>query len=206
MRSPIIAVTGGIATGKTTVAAVLASRGGACVDCDALAHGALSEESVKERLRRAFGSEILTRSGNISKDRLGKIVFSSDERMEILNRIVRPHVAEIIGAEVRRLRERYPYIVLDAVLFFEYTFRFKVDLTVVTRASRAVRIERLVKRDGLSREQAERRIERQRYLEEGWMKADCSVRTDGAKRTVERIAAKIRDRFLAERGIARRMQ
>lgn len=205
MRSPIIVVTGGIATGKTTVAAVLASRGGACVDCDALAHRALDQESVKERLRRAFGAQILTRSGKVSRAKLGETAFSSDEHVEILNRIVRPRVTGIIGAEVRRLRRRYPYIVLDAVLFFQYTFRFKVDLTVVTRASRTVRIERLMKRDGLSRKEAGRRIERQRYLEEGWMNADRTVRTDGAKRTVERIAAEIRDRFLAERGIAGRI-
>ena len=203
MRTPVIVVTGEIASGKTTVASVLAARGGALVDCDELARRALALGEVKRRLVRSFGTGILTGAGNISKARLSSVVFSDDERMAVLNGIVRPHVTRIITAEVMRLREEFPYIVLDAVLFFHYTFRFKVDLIVATEAARSVRIGRLVRRDGLTRDEAIRRMERQRYLEKHWRNADRTIRTEGARRAVMRAAEKIRDVFLARHKIPR---
>jgi len=202
MKSPVIVVTGGIASGKTTVAGVMAARGGALVDCDALAHAALARTAVKRQLVRSFGRSVLTRAGNVSRAKLRAAVFSSDERMRALNEIVRPHVTRIINDEVRRLRAVVPYIVLDAVLFFHYTFRFKVALTVVTEAPKTIRIGRLMRRNGLSRDEALERIEHQHYLERDWARADHTIGTAVARCTVERIAADIRDGFLARHGIA----
>lgn len=201
MVCPVIVVTGGIASGKTTVAAVVAARGGALVDCDALAHRALALDAVKRRLVGSFGRSVLTRAGNVSRARMRALVFSSDERMAVLNEIVRPHVTRIIDAEVGDLRGAFPYIVLDAVLFFHYTFKFKADLTIVTEAAETVRLGRLMRRDGLPRKAALDRIQRQRYLERYWVHADCTVRTDIARRAVVRIAEDIRDGFLAMYGI-----
>jgi dephospho-CoA kinase len=98
---------------------------------------------------------------------------------------------------VLRRRARAPYIVLDAVLLFQYKFRFKVDCAVVTRASRATRVARIMRRDGLSRRDALARIERQRKLEGGWAAADVSISTGGSLARVRAEAARIRDRFLA---------
>lgn len=201
MANPVIVVTGAIASGKTTVAAVVASRGGVLVDCDVLAHMALALDAVKRRLAASFGRSVLTRAGNVSRTRLRTLVFSSEKRMAILNKIVRPHVTRIIDAEVRGLSGAFPYIVLDAVLFFHYTFRFKVDLTIVTEAAETVRLGRLMRRDGLPRDEALERIQCQRYLERDWMRADCTIRTDIARREVVRIAESIRDDFLATHGI-----
>jgi dephospho-CoA kinase len=201
MASPVIAVTGAVASGKTTVATVVAARGGALVDCDALAHRALALDVVKRRLTASFGRSILTRAGNVSRARLRAIVFSSEERMATLNAIVRPHVTRTIDTEVRNLRGAFPYIVLDAVLFFHYTFKFKVDLIIVTEAAERVRLGRLMRRNGLPRDEALERIQCQRYLERDWMRADCTIRTDIARRAVVRIAESIRDGFLATHGI-----
>jgi dephospho-CoA kinase len=202
MRSPVIVVTGGIASGKTTVAAVIAARGGTLIDCDALARGSLAHDAVKRRIVREFGEGVLTRSGNVSNARLGRIVFASDGALARLNEIVRPRVTRIISDEVKRLRGVAPYIVLDAVLFFHYTFKFKVDLTIVTEAPKKVRLERLMKRDGLTREEALARIERQRYLAAGWCGADLNVRTDSPRHAVRLAAERIRDEFLEMRGIS----
>jgi dephospho-CoA kinase len=201
MAGPVVVVTGGIASGKTTVAAVVADRGGALVDCDRLAHRALDIDAVKVRLADTFGRSILTRAGNVSRARLRALVFSSDERMAALNAIVRAHVTRIIDDEVGRLREASPYIVLDAVLFFHYTFKFKADLIIVTEATETVRLGRLMRRDGLTRKAALDRIRRQRYLERHWVHADHTIRTDIALRAVTRIAEEIRDGFLATYGI-----
>ena len=86
---------------------------------------------------------------------------------------------------------------LDAVLLFQYKFRFKVDYVVATRASRGKRIARIMRRDGVSRGEALARIERQRKLESEWAKADVSIATDRKLADVRAEAGRIRDRFLA---------
>ena len=201
MRKPIMVVTGGIATGKTTVARILAGRGGALVDCDRIGHSALGNESVERDIVRVFGKGVLTPSGRISRARLGRLVFSDRKEMERLNRLVRPVLKEMIWDEVRSRRRTAGYIVLDAVLFFQYKFRFKVDLVVRTAASRDVRVRRLVRRDGMKRGEAMARIEGQKHLEREWRAADVTVRTDLPIARLERRVSRIRDGFLASHGL-----
>jgi dephospho-CoA kinase len=196
MRKPVIVVTGGIATGKSTVARVIAGRGGTVIDCDAVGHAALESVEVKPRLERAFGKGILTPSGRVSRLKLGRIVFSEQRKLDTLNRLIRPTLRKMIGGEISRLRRGADYIVLDAVLYFQYTFRFKVDLVVQTLASKGTRLKRLMARDGMGKSEAYRRIERQEPLTDDWRKADITIRTDGSIDRVIEEAARIRDRFL----------
>jgi dephospho-CoA kinase len=197
MRVPVIGVTGPIASGKTTVARIMAARGGALVDCDALGARALEVPAVRDSIVAAFGPGVLDARGAVSRRMLARRVFASDRDLERLNRIVRAPLKRIITEEVRRLRVRAPYIVLDAVLLFQYKFRFKVDYAVVTRAPRAKRIARIMRRDGVSRRDAIARIERQTKLEDGWARADVSISTGGSFARVRSEAAGIRDRVLA---------
>lgn len=196
MRKPVIVVTGGIATGKTTVARALAARGGYVIDCDRIGHKALDTIVVTKAVIRAFGKDILTPSGRISRIKLGRIVFADQSKLDLLNGSIRPFLKRMISSEVMRRRKSAEYIVLDAVLYFQYKFRFKVDLVVRTVASKEMRLERLAKRDGLMREEALDRIARQESLAGEWRKADISIRTDGS---IERLIEKtnrIRERFL----------
>lgn len=202
MRPPVVVVTGPIASGKTTVAEVLAGRGGTLLDCDSLAHRALADGNLKKRLVGEFGGGVLTPAGNVSRARLGRIVFSGDEKLAVLNRVIRPIVKKIISDEIRAQRGNARYIVLDAVLYFQYKFRFKVDLVVRTAASEGTRVRRMMKRDELSRAEALMRIERQNELEDDWRRADVTVGTDGPESAVIRVAAKIRDDFLNDHGIS----
>jgi dephospho-CoA kinase len=197
MRTPVIGVTGPIASGKTTVARILAAAGGALVDCDALGGRALEDARVRRAIVAAFGRRVLDPRGAVSRRRLGRVVFADDGALDRLNRIVRGPLKRIITREVMERRAHAPYIVLDAVLLFQYKFRFKVDCAVVTRASRATRLARIMRRDGISRRDALARIERQRTLEGGWAMADATIATDGSLERVRTEAARIRDRFLA---------
>jgi dephospho-CoA kinase len=206
MRTPVIVVTGGIASGKTTVARVLAGKDGIAVDCDALAHRSLEQDAVKERLVRAFGGEILTPSGRVSRARLARLVFSDDVKLAVLDRIVHPAVTRIINDEVRRLRSIGRYIVLDAVVYFNYKFRFKVDLVVLTEAPEEVRLRRIIKRDGMSRDLAMGRIERQRSFYGSWAEADVTIDTHRSRREVERAAVSLREKFLDDHAGIRRMK
>lgn len=200
MIPPLIVVTGPIASGKSTVSRVMAARGGVLLDADRLARGAFAEPRCRDRIVEAFGGEVTTRTGRISRTRLGRLVFSDDESLARLNRIVEPFVTRIIESAVARLAGGDRYIVLDAVLFFQYTFSFEPDLSVATTAPVETRVRRLIRRDGLSREEALRRIERQRSLEAGWRRADVTIDTGGARARTIAEAERLRDRFLEAGG------
>lgn len=201
MRVPIIVVTGGIATGKTTVARMIADRGGGLIDCDAIGHSALESGNVKRDIEQLFGKGVLTPSGRISRVKLGRVVFSDGRKLERLNGVIRPVLKEMIREEVLSLRRTSRYIVLDAVLFFQYKFRFKADLVIRTVASKDTRVKRLVKRDGMTRKDALERIESQKHLEKCWAQADLTVRTDLHMARLEVRVTRICDRFLASQGL-----
>ena len=200
MNPPLIVVTGPIASGKSTVSRVMAARGGALLDADELAHGALADPGCRDRIVAAFGPGATTRGGRISRTGLGRIVFADAGRLDELNRIVEPYVTGIIEAAVNGLAGGDRYIVLDAVLFFQYTFSFEPDLVVLTTAPEETRIRRLIRRNGLSREEARRRIERQRDLEAGWRGADVVIDTGGSMERTVAEAETVRDRFLRTGG------
>jgi dephospho-CoA kinase len=203
-RVPIIGVTGPIASGKTTVARFIAGTRGVLIDCDSLGHRALEYRDVRDELVAAFGNEVLAPSGAISRKRLSRFVFASDRALARLNRIMRPPLKRIITEEVLRDRARALYIVLDAVLLFQYKFSFKVDCVVVTGASLETRLKRIMRRDGVSRAEALRRIERQRELHDAWTRADVRMSTDRSLSKTRSKAIAIRDRFLARYGATRR--
>jgi dephospho-CoA kinase len=173
MRVPVIGVTGPIASGKTTVARFIAAKGGAL---------------------------IVTAGGAVSRRRLARVVFASDRNLDRLNRIVQPRLKRMITQEVLRRRAGAPYIVLDAVLLFQYKFRFKIDCIVVTRSSVAKRVARIMCRDGVSRAEALERIERQKKLEDDWARADVVISTEGSLASTRSEAVRIRDRFLRIQG------
>jgi dephospho-CoA kinase len=204
MRVPVIGVTGPIASGKTTVARCIAGSRGTLVDCDALGARALAASDVRRRLVAAFGADVLDVDGVVSRSKLARRVFASDRDLERLNRIVRPSLKRIITDEVLKRRMRAEYIVLDAVLLFQYKFRFKVDYVVVTKASLTTRMRRIMERDRISRAEALARIERQRNLEDGWARADVVLATDGSIARLRSEAARVRDRFLTRMSERRR--
>jgi dephospho-CoA kinase len=204
MRRPVIAVTGGIGSGKTTVARAIAGSHGVLIDCDALGHRALDDPAVKRRLVRAFGRGILTPGGRVSPGRLAKLAFADARSLRRLNAAVRPRLRSIISAEVKRRAARAEYIVLDAVLYFQYRFRFKVDRVVATVAPLETRLRRIMRRDGFSRAEALQRITRQADLEPAWRRARTRIDTDRPPSAVERDARRIRDEVLGEASESRR--
>jgi dephospho-CoA kinase len=204
MRTPVIAVTGGIGSGKTTVARVITGSRGTLVDCDALGHRALEHVEVRRKLVRFFGREILTPAGRVSRKRLARLVFADERNLHRLNAIIRPRLRSIISEEVRRRAARAEYIVLDAVLFFQYRFTFKVDRVVATVAPLETRLRRIMRRDGFSRAEALRRVERQEKLELGWAKAEARIDTDRPLPAVQRDARRVRDEILREAFMSRR--
>jgi dephospho-CoA kinase len=178
-----IGLTGGIGSGKTTVARLLIRRGAALIDADKVGHEALLPASPVSRLVvDAFGREILLADGGISRQALGRIVFSSPEKLARLNKLVHPWMYATMQRRLAEFRgQDTKVVVLDAAILIEAGWASLVDEVWVTVASRATIIKRLNARgDGLSEGDVLNRIRRQMTNEERIKYANVIINTDGS--------------------------
>lgn len=176
-----IGLTGGIATGKSYVANRLREAGVPVIDADLLARQAVEPGSaglaaVVER----FGREILTQEGTLDRERLAAIVFRDKAARRDLEAIVHPFVRREIEAFFQRLAGNEPFAVADIPLLYETGRQRQFDMVVVVACSPATQLQRLMTRDGVSREEAERRVAAQLPIDAKVTLADYVIRTDGA--------------------------
>jgi dephospho-CoA kinase len=156
----VIGLTGGIASGKSTVAAMLRQLGAAVVDADALARQiVLPGTPALAELAKRFGPEILDTSGCLDRKRLGEIVFSDAEARADLNRITHPRIASAGQAEIaRHAAAGAPVVFYEAALLVENGAHRALDGLVVVAIPPAMQVDRMVSRDGLDRAAAEARL------------------------------------------------
>ena len=154
-----IGITGSIACGKSTVSDYLIAKGYTIIDADKLGHVALTSNDVKRKLAEKFGENILE-NNEISREKLGKIVFGNTENLKNLNSIIHPKIKELI----LKLQEKHKdedLVFLDIALLYEANFVDLVEKVVVVYADEDVQLERLMTRNSLSKEEALKRIESQ---------------------------------------------
>jgi dephospho-CoA kinase len=165
----LIGLTGGIATGKTTVSRLLQESGVPVIDADAV-YSKLSEKGnrVWEVIHQAFGEKFFLSDGEMDRKALGNLIFSDNQAREKLDRITHPIVKEEMLRILRRIKkEQNPsLIVMDVPLLFESGWNRWMDEVWVVAVPEEMQIERLVKRDNLSREEALLRIKSQMSIEE----------------------------------------
>ena len=188
----IIGITGGTGCGKTTLLREIEARGGLVLDCDAIYHELLTRDGV---LLSAIDARFpgVVENGTLQRKKLGAIVFADAQALADLNTIT--HGA--VKAEVLRRLETAPALAaIDAIALFEGGLAELCDTTVAVTAPAETRVERLVARDGITREYAENRIKAQH--DEDWFAQRCDrvLRNDG---TVAEFGAKCRS-FLTEIG------
>ena len=188
----IIGITGGTGCGKTTLLKEIEAKGGLVLDCDAIYHQLLTRDDV---LLSAIDARFpgVVEDGTLQRKKLGAIVFADPEALTVLNTIT--HGA--VKAEVERRLETAPRLAaIDAIALFEGGLAELCGTTVAVTAPAETRVERLMARDGISREYAQNRIRAQH--EEGWFAQRCDhvLRNDG---TVAEFQAKCRA-FLTEIG------
>ena len=154
-----IGITGSIACGKSTVSNYLIAKGYTIIDADKIGHVALASNDVKRKLSEKFGDEILE-NNEISREKLGKIVFGNTENLKNLNSIIRPKIKELI----LKLQEKHKdedLVFLDIALLYEANFVDLVKKVVVVYVDEEVQLERLMTRNSLTKEEALKRIESQ---------------------------------------------
>jgi dephospho-CoA kinase len=183
--SPILRVglTGGVASGKSTVAAMLSAHGALVVDADRLVHEITSPGRADfNRVVSHFGPAILDEDGKIDRARLGEIVFADTDARKALERILHPAVrAEAARRFEDGARELGIRIgVFDAALLVETGAHRDFHRLIVVRCSRETQIARLRERNGLSPDQAESRIAAQAPLERKLAVADYVIDTEGS--------------------------
>lgn len=154
-----IGITGSIACGKSTVSNYLKEKGYTIIDADKLGHIALTSEDVKIKLSEKFGDNILE-NNEISREKLGKLVFGNDENLKILNSIVHPYIRKIILQLQKKHRDER-FVFLDIALLFEAGFEDLVEKIIVVHVDEKIQLARLMSRNSLSKEQAMYRIESQ---------------------------------------------
>ena len=154
-----IGITGSIACGKSTVSDYLIDKGYTIIDADKLGHVALTSDDVKRKLAEKFGDEILE-NNEISREKLGKLVFGNDDNLKILNSIIHPKIKELI-LKLQEEHKDEDLVFLDIALLYEANFVDLVEKVVVVYVDEDVQLERLMMRNSLPKEEAIKRIESQ---------------------------------------------
>ena len=157
-----IALTGGIATGKSTVASLMKLHGIAVIDADAIAHELL--DIHHEKIAEMFGDEFV-RKGRVLRENLGKVIFSDEEKKAQLEAFIHPLIRIEIEKRAKEFDSReFPYLI-DIPLFFE-NGAYDIKDSVVIYTPPAVQLERYMKRNKLSEEEAMVRINSQMSIDE----------------------------------------
>ena len=199
----LIGLTGGIASGKSSVAARLAERGAVVVDADKVAREVVEPGTpALAAIADHFGPGVLTADGSLDRAALGAIVFSDPEQRLVLNGITHPAVWERTRALIAEAEARDPgaVVVYDVPLLLEGKGKrpIEFDLVVVVDASAATRLRRLVELRGLTEQEAKHRIDSQATDAERLAIADVVIDSDGAlERTLAQADAlweSVRDR------------
>ncbi len=194
----LIGLTGGIASGKTTVRKMFERMGAYTLDADELSHKALHQEDVYQKLLKHFGNVILNESGEIDRKKLGQIVINNRQELRFLESVVHPKVAEMREAFIENVRkkDRDAVIVYDVPLLYEKKMENMFDVVIVVYIDRETQIKRIMERDEISEEEAEKRLKLQMDIEEKKKRAQIVIDNRGTKddtfKQVKNIWSKIK--------------
>jgi dephospho-CoA kinase len=179
----VIGLTGGIASGKSTVVRCLRELGAPVVDADAIVHEVQAPGTpVTAAIAQEFGPEVLRADGSLDRAALGRIIFTDAARRKALEAIVHPAVLAQMAQQVERYRaEGRPAVVLDVPLLLEGGLQRTVDRVWVVYIDRATQRARLMARDHLTLDEADQRINAQMSLDDKLAYADLIIDNRGTE-------------------------
>ena len=175
----IVGLTGGIVSGKTTVAKMFKELGAQVIDADEIARKIVRPgEKAWQDIVEYFGPEILKEDQEINRKKLAGIVFSNKEKLAALNSITHPEITLLLKKQINRLKNKYQkniICIVEAPLLFEAHLEDMMDKIIVVYLNREEQLKRLLLRNNLTREEAIQRIESQMPLEEKLSRADYVI-------------------------------
>lgn len=187
-------LTGGIATGKTTVAKIFKQAGAHVIDADRIAREVVkSGRPAWQEIVQHFGRKVLLPGGEIDRKLLGDIIFHDADRKAVLNRIVHPRVYEAVRTEIDHIAETDPgsVVILDIPLLFETGVRYNLAEIIVVYVPQSLQVSRLMARDGLSRRDALARIGSQMPIAQKRKRASLVIDNSGHPGVTRRRAMEI---------------
>ncbi len=177
----ILGLTGNIACGKSTVAAIFKELGATLIDADKVARDIVGKGNpALKKIIKHFGNEILNKDGTLNREKLGRKVFNDKNQRRILNDITHPEIFKEINNLIEKYRsEGQKIVIIEAALIVEREKLIKIiDKLIVVSTSKDIQIKRLKDRDGFSKEQALSRINSQIPIEEKIKHADYVIHND----------------------------
>lgn len=190
----IIGLTGGIASGKTTVSDYLKERGYTVLDADAYSRKTTAKNGPAiPAIKQAFGDDIVNTSGELDRKKLGSIIFNDADKRRELNEIVHPLIREMMNSDEQKFIKE-GHVFLDIPLLFENGLNERCDFVVTVFVDRETQIKRLTARNDLTVEEAEARINSQMPLTEKVRMSEYHLDNNG---NLEELYEQI-DRFTEE--------
>ncbi len=176
----IIGLTGGIASGKSTVSSILNQQGAHIIDADQIAREIVAPgtEALAE-IAGAFGECVLAPDGTLKRGELSRMVFNDEKSLLQLNRITHPRIVAAIKERIMQETGRVEVVVLDAALLIELSLGFLVDETWLVWVEPDIQINRLIQRESMSRADAEKIIRSQLPLDVKMKAADVCIDNNG---------------------------
>jgi len=165
----VIGLTGGIATGKSTVSATLENAGAVIIDADRIARKVVKKNLPAYRqIVDTFGESVLLPDGEINRTALGNLIFNDPHKKQLLNAIVHPHVRKETNRQLKHIENNNPnaLVILDIPLLFEAGMHKDLSEVIIVYAPEHIQIKRLMERDHISQEDALSRIRSQMPVEE----------------------------------------
>ena len=202
----VVGVTGGIGSGQSSVCHILSKLGCKVIDVDKKAKQIISKDrSLQKELIKTFGNEIFFKDGQLNRRLLASIAFQDEEKTQKLNRLVHPRmVSEVIEEmENARFSQKYPLVVIDAALVYEISIEQMFDSIIVVYTSLNNRVDRVMKRDGLTKDEILARVRRQIPLEEKKKWAEYVVDNDGSLEDLEKQTRNVFDKISDDIQISR---
>lgn len=173
----VIGLTGGIASGKSTVSSILEELGAAVIDVDLVSRAVVSQgEIAYTKIIENFGKDILLADGNINRKKLGNIVFSDHQKLLLLNQITHPEIIKKVKEKIAFYsKEQKKAVIVDAAILIEMGLYKHVDFIWLVVVDKETQLMRLIERDKLSRNDAQNRINAQITDEQRMEYADVVI-------------------------------
>jgi dephospho-CoA kinase len=190
----VVGLTGGVASGKTTVSRILQQEGAYLIDSDLIARELVQPQTPTwSELIRVFGREILEKDESINRKALADRVFSNPQKRGQLEKILHPQISREIDRRIEEIRKKDPeaVVVVDAALLVETGAHRRMDKLIVVTATEAQQVERLGRRAGAAPQEAREILSAQMPLAEKLKVADSIIRNEGALEETIRRAKEI---------------